>query len=218
MNVIVNTYTYSKREEIANAVTHGLGVIFSIVALVILVMSSIKVGSVWHVVSFTIYGITMLLLYLASTLLHSFPEGRVKELFEIFDHSAIYLFIAGSYTPFLFIVVKGPLSWTLFGIVWGIAILGVFFKAFFVKKFQVLSTFFYILMGWLMVIAWKSLVVTLPANGMTLLIWGGILYTVGTIFYVWRGFPFHHAVWHLFVLGGTTIHFFAVLLYVLPIP
>ncbi|BAU27782.1 channel protein (hemolysin III family) [Aneurinibacillus soli] len=214
---MATTHTYTKKEEIANAITHGIGVLLSIVALVFLIRYSITEGTIWHVISFTIYGITMLVLYLSSTLLHSFPEGKVKDILEVFDHSSIYLFIAGSYTPFLFIIVKGTLGWTLFAIVWGMAICGIVFKMFFVKKFLFLSTLLYILMGWLIVLAWGPLASTLAGGGLSLLVWGGVLYTVGCVFYVWRGFPFHHAVWHLFVLGGSMLHFFSVFWYVLPI-
>ncbi|HEY2492280.1 MAG TPA: hemolysin III family protein, partial [Paenibacillus sp.] len=163
-----------------------------------------------------IYGVTMLLLYLNSTLVHSFKEGKTKDLFEFFDHSSIYLYIAGSYTPFMLVAIRGSLGWTLFGIVWGFAILGCLFKAFFVKKFLFMSTIFYIIMGWMIVIAWVPLTAAVPTGGMTLLALGGIMYTLGTIFYVWRGFPFHHAVWHLFVLAGSILHFLAVFLYLLP--
>ncbi|MCF6136776.1 PAQR family membrane homeostasis protein TrhA [Pseudalkalibacillus berkeleyi] len=214
---MANTHTYTRKEEIVNAITHGIGVVFSLVALVLLVVMAALEGSAWHVVSFSIYGASMLILYTASTLVHSFPDGKLKDLFEIFDHAAIYIFIAGTYTPFLFIIVKGALGWTLFGIVWGIALFGVFFKAFFVKRFLFLSTVIYIVMGWLAVFAWKPLMTTLPTSGGLLFIIGGLLYTVGTIFYVWRAFPYHHAVWHVFVLAGTAFHFFAILLYVLPI-
>jgi hemolysin III len=214
---VADTHVYTKKEELVNAITHGIGVLLSITALVFLIIFSSQQGSPWHVVSFTIYGISMLVLYISSTLVHSFPEGKAKDIFEIFDHSAIYFFIAGTYTPFMLVVINGALGWTLLGIVWGVAVVGVIFKAYFVKKFLFLSTILYIAMGWLIVIAWAPLSATLPAAGLQLLIAGGILYTVGAVFYVWRGFPFHHAVWHLFVLGGSVAHFFAVLLYVLPI-
>ncbi|CAH0122115.1 MULTISPECIES: hemolysin III family protein [unclassified Paenibacillus] len=214
---MANTHVYTRKEEIANAVTHGIGMLLSVAALVLLVVYSCMYGNVWHIVSFTIYGVTMLLLYTSSTLLHSFPEGKVKDLFEIFDHASIYLFIAGTYTPFLFVVLRGTLGWTLFGIIWGIALFGVVFKAFFVKRFLFMSTIFYIAMGWLIVLAWNPLVAALPQGGVNMLVAGGVLYTLGTIFYVWRGFPHHHAVWHLFVLAGSIVHFFAVFLYVLPI-
>lgn len=214
--MMADTHTFSRREEIANSVTHGIGIPLSIAGLVLLIIFASIKGSALHVVSFTIYGVTMLLLYICSTLLHSFPEGKAKNVFEVFDHSSIYLFIAGTYTPILFNVIKGPLGWSLFGIIWGIALAGVVFKSFFVKKYLFTSTLIYIIMGWMIVFAWKPLLNTFPTEGITLLIVGGALYTVGTIFYVWRSFPFHHAVWHLFVLAGTIVHFFSILLYALP--
>ncbi|NMM51674.1 PAQR family membrane homeostasis protein TrhA [Paenibacillus aquistagni] len=208
---MANTHTYSRGEEIANAITHGIGVVLSIAALTLLIVFAAIYGGPMHVVSFTIYGITMLLLYTASTLVHSFPEGKVKDLFETFDHSSIYLFIAGTYTPIVLIALPPKLGWTLFGIVWAIAVGGVVFKAFFTKKFLFASTALYLLMGWIIVIAWGPLTSTMPAVGLNLLVTGGILYSVGTIFYVWRAFPFHHMIWHLFVLAGSITHFLSVL-------
>lgn len=213
---MANTHVYSRREEVANAVTHGIGALLSVAALVLLIVFASLNGTAWHVVSFTVYGVTMLLLYTCSTLVHSFPEGKVKDLFEIFDHSSIYLFIAGTYTPLLFNVIKGALGWTLFGIVWGIALSGIAFKAFYTKRFLFTSTVFYIAMGWMIVFAWPRLMENFAGGGLVLLVVGGVLYTLGTIFYVWRSFPYHHAVWHLFVLAGSVVHFFAILLYVLP--
>ncbi|MCM3116834.1 hemolysin III family protein [Neobacillus sp. MER 74] len=211
------THVFSKKEELANSITHGIGVMLSIAALIILIIYASLYGNVWHIVSFTIFGVTMFILYMSSTLLHSFPEGKVKDLFEIFDHSSIYFFIAGTYTPFLLIVIKGALGWTLFGVVWGLAIAGTVFKCFFVKKYLFTSTLLYVVMGWLIVFAWKPLVNNLSPQGMTYLIIGGALYTLGAIFYVWRGFKYHHAVWHVFVLAASAAHFFCVLFYVLPI-
>lgn len=213
---MANTYTYTRKEEIANAVTHGIGALLSLSALAVLVVFAALNGDARHVVSFTIFGVTMLLLYVSSTLVHSFPEGKVKDLFEIFDHASIYLFIAGTYTPFTLVVLRGALGWTLFGVVWGIALAGVVFKAFFTKKFLFTSTLLYIAMGWIVIIAWKPLTAALSPEGLWLLVAGGVAYTIGTVFYVWRGFPFHHMVWHLFVLAGSVLHFFAVLFYVLP--
>jgi hemolysin III len=213
---MANTHVYTRREEVANAVTHGIGALLSIAALVLLIVFSSQKGTVWHVVSFTVYGTAMLLLYVSSTLVHSFPEGKMKDLFEFFDHAAIYLYIAGSYTPLLFTQLRNPLGWTLFGLVWGIALAGVVFKAFYVKRFLYTSTVFYILMGWLIVFAWHPLAASFPQGGLTLLIAGGLLYTIGTVFYVWRSFPYHHAVWHVFVLAGSVTHFFAILVYALP--
>jgi hemolysin III len=211
------THTFSKKEELANSITHGVGALLSISALVILIVYASLYGTVWHVVSFTIFGVTMFILYMSSTLLHSFPEGKAKDIFEIFDHSSIYFFIAGTYTPFLLIVIKGTLGWSLFGIVWGLAIAGTVFKCFFVKKYLFSSTALYVVMGWLIVFAWKPLVNNLSLEGMIYLAIGGALYTLGAIFYVWRGFKYHHAVWHLFVLAASVAHFFCVLFYVLPI-
>ncbi|KON69663.1 hemolysin D [Peribacillus butanolivorans] len=214
---MANTHVYTKKEEVVNAITHGVGVLLSIAALVFLIIFSVQKGSAWHVVISVIYGVSMLLLYVSSTLVHSFPEGKTKDLFEIFDHSAIYLFIAGTYTPIMLLVIQGTLGWTLLGIVWGVAVIGVVFKAFFVKKFLFLSTILYIAMGWLIVIAWGPLSAAMPSAGIQLLVAGGLLYTFGAVFYVWRGFPYHHAVWHLFVLAGSVAHFFAVLFYIIPL-
>lgn len=214
---MATTHTFTRGEEIANAITHGVGAVLSIVGLTLLIVLSSLEGTPWHVISFTIYGVTMLLLYVSSTLVHSFPEGKVKDLFEIFDHSSIYLFIAGTYTPFLFIAVKGTTGWTLFGIVWGIALAGIVFKAFFVKKFLFISTILYVFMGWMIVFAWDSLTQNIAHQGIVLLVVGGVLYTIWAVFYVWRGFRFHHMIWHMFVLGGTVLHFLAIILYVLPI-
>lgn len=213
---MANTYTYSRKEEIANAITHGIGAILSVIGLIVLIVFSSMRGTSWHIVSFTIYGASMLLLYANSTMVHSLKEGKAKDVFEFLDHSSIYIFIAGTYTPFLLLAVRGVFGWTLFGIIWGIALLGVLFKIFFVKRFLYMSTIFYIGMGWLIVTAWGPLTQAVPSTGMTLLVTGGLLYTLGTVFYVWRAFPFHHAIWHLFVLAGSVMHFFAILLYLLP--
>ncbi|MGI8314065.1 PAQR family membrane homeostasis protein TrhA [Halobacillus mangrovi] len=211
---MMTTHTFSKREEIANAITHGIGAVLSLAMLVLLIVFASIEGNAWHLVSVTIYGITMLLLYVSSTLVHSFPPGKAKDLFEIFDHSAIYLFIAGTYTPILLVPLRSTLGWTLFGIVWGMAILGIIFKVFFVKKFVILSTIFYVLMGWLIILAWGPLTAEVPAAGITYLVVGGVMYSIGAVFYVWRSFTYHHMVWHLFVLGGSILHFFSIFFYI----
>ncbi len=213
---MANTHTFTKGEEIANAVTHGIGALLSAAALVLLVVFASLKGTAWHVVSFSIYGSAMLLLYSASTLVHSFPQGKAKRVFESLDHSFIYVFIAGTYTPILFHIVQGALGWVLFGIVWGAAVVGVVFKSFFPSRFLFTSTLVYIAMGWIIVFAWKPLVAHLAPGGLQLLVTGGLLYTAGTVFYMWRSFPYHHAVWHLFVLAGSIVHFFAIFWYVLP--
>lgn len=208
---------FSLGEEIANAITHGVGMVFSITGLVFLIIFSALYGSAWHVVSFTIFGVSMVFLYTSSTLLHSLPKGKAKDVFEILDHSSIYFFIAGTYTPFLLIAVRGTLGWTLFGIVWAIAIGGTIFKVFFVKRFVIVSTILYVLMGWLIVLTWPMLTEQIASRGMSLLMIGGLFYTLGAIFYVWRFFKYHHMVWHIFVLTATILHYFTVLIYVLPI-
>lgn len=209
---MVNTYVYSRREEFVNALTHGLGALFSLVALVVLIVFASLKGTAWHVVSYSIYGTTMLLLYTSSTLVHAFPEGKLKDLFETFDHASIYLFIAGTYTPILLTVLRSPLGWALFGVVWGMAACGVVFKAFFTKRFVFFSTLGYVAMGWLIVLMWKPLLAAAEPDTVRLLVAGGLCYTLGSIFYVWRAFAHHHAVWHLFVLAGSAFHFAAILL------
>ncbi|WP_249872095.1 PAQR family membrane homeostasis protein TrhA [Oceanobacillus saliphilus] len=213
---MADTHVFSKGEEIANAVTHGIGAILSLIGLVVLIVASTMHGTAWHVVSFTIFGTTMFLLYVSSTMVHALLPGKAKDLFEIFDHSSIYLFIAGTYTPFTFHIIQGTLGWTMFGIIWGLAIGGVVFKAFFVKKYLFTSTVIYVVMGWIVVIGWNQIIENLHRNGVILLVIGGLFYTVGAVFYVWRGFKYHHLVWHIFVLAGTTAHYFCVLLYLLP--
>lgn len=213
---MAETHRFSVGEEVANAITHGIGALLSIAALVLLIVFSSLYGTAWHIVSFTLFGASMFILYMSSTMVHALPQGKAKDLFEIFDHSAIYIFIAGTYTPFTFIVIQGKLGWTMFGIVWGLAIAGTIFKVFFVKKYLFTSTMLYILMGWMVVLGWDQIVAFLPRNGVILLVTGGICYTFGAVFYLWRGFKYHHAVWHLFVIAGSATHFFCVLLYLLP--
>lgn len=213
-----STHTYSKPEEFANALTHGIGVLLSIAALCLLVSHSVQGGTAIHLISFSIYGGSMFLLYISSTLLHSLPEGKAKDFLEKLDHASIYMFIAGSYTPILLLVVKGSLGFTLLCVVWAIALLGIIFKIFFTKQFIYLSTSIYLLMGWLIVFAFDPIVANLATTGLIMLVIGGVLYTLGTIFYMWRLFPYHHAVWHLFVVGGSAFHFLAMFYYILPIP
>ncbi|MBU5263309.1 PAQR family membrane homeostasis protein TrhA [Bacillus atrophaeus] len=209
---------FTIKEEIANAVTHGLGVLLSIPAIVYLVIFSANYGTVWDIVSFSVFGVSMLLLYLSSTLLHSIQHKKTKDILEIIDHSAIYVLIAGTYTPFLLGPLKGTLGFTMLIIVWSLALGGIVFKIFFVKRFIIVSTLVYLLMGWLMIIAVKPLYASLTGAGFGLLLLGGILYSLGTIFYIWRKIPFHHAIWHSFVLGGSAAMFFCVLFYCVKVP
>jgi hemolysin III len=201
-------------EEIANSITHGIGAALATAALVILVVFAAIRGDAWQVVSFSIYGVSLIVMYTSSTLYHAFSNPKVKNYFRIMDHSSIFLLIAGTYTPITLISLRGTgWGWTIFGIIWGLAILGIVFKLAFWGNLEKLSVVFYILMGWLVVIAIKPMVTNLP---MGLLIWiaiGGLCYTLGIIFYAWTKLPYSHAIWHLFVLAGSISHFFGILLY-----
>jgi hemolysin III len=202
--------------EIANSVTHGIGIILSVVGLVVLVVMASLHGTVWHIVSFSIYGTSLILLYTASTLYHSLRSPRLKSLFHIIDHSSIYILIAGSYTPFVLVNLRGGWGWSLFGVIWALSFIGIVLKAFFTGRFKAVSTGIYLLMGWLVVIAIKPLMHSMAAGGIAWLLAGGLAYTVGAVIYLWKTIPYHHAIWHLFVLAGSICQYFAVLFYVLP--
>ena len=202
---------YSTKEEIANAITHGIGAVLAIAALVVLIVLAAINGNVWHVVSFSIYGSTLVLLYFASTLYHSLTNIRAKGVFHKFDHISIYLLIAGTYTPFCLTALRGWIGWTVLGVVWSCAILGAVLKSISVGKRVMMSTILYVLMGWVILIAIKPLYNEMPYNGFLLLIAGGISYTLGTIFFIRDKVKYNHSVWHLFVLGGSVLHFFSVL-------
>lgn len=208
---------YSLIEEIFNSIIHGTGILISLAGLVLLIVFSSLYGKANHIVSCTIFGITLVLLYTASTLYHSFRKPQIKHVFRIIDHSCIYALIAGTYTPFMLVTVRGVLGWTLFAIVWSLTILGILFKAFFIHRFKIFSTLAYILMGWLVVFAIKPIFQTLPGGAIVWLVAGGLAYTGGTIFYAWNRLPFNHAIWHSFVLTGSVCHFFAVFFYVIPL-
>lgn len=203
-------------DELVNALTHGIGVGLAIAGLVLLVVYGAVNGTAVHVVSGSIFGGTMVLLYLASTLYHSFPWPETKRIFKIIDHSSIYLLIAGTYTPFTLVTLDGAWGWTLFGIIWGLALAGVIFKTMFTGRFPRLSSLIYLGMGWLIVIAIKPLYDALAFWGLFWLFAGGLSYSFGVIFYSWKSLPFSHGIWHLFVLGGTICHFFAVFWHVIP--
>lgn len=207
---------YSSAEEWANRVTHGFGAALSAAGLAVLVALAALRGDAWHVVAAAIFGTTLLLLYSTSTLYHSFRAAEAKRLLRKFDHAAIFLLIAGTYTPFLLVSLRGPWGWSLFGIIWGFALAGVILKFWFAGRFTIVSTSVYLAMGWLVVVATRPMLSAVAPGGLWLLLAGGLCYTVGTIFYLWRSLRYHHAVWHLFVLAGSTCHFFAVLGYVIP--
>jgi hemolysin III len=198
-------------EELWNALTHGVGAIMAIAALVLLTVFSCLYGNVWHIVSFSVFGATLVLLYFCSTLYHSFTNPKVKFLFRKFDHMSIFLLIAGTYTPFCLAVLRGWIGWTIFGVVWGCALLGVIMKALFTGKRELLSTILYIVMGWVIILAIKPLYVSVSGITFLYLILGGICYTAGTYFFINQKIRYSHSIWHLFVLGGSTFHFFSIL-------
>lgn len=203
-------------EEIANSVSHGIGAGLSIAALAVLVTLAGMRGDAWRVVSFSVYGASMVLLYLASTLYHGFRNPLTKHVFHVFDHSAIFLLIAGTYTPFTLVTLRGAWGWSLFGVIWGLAFSGIIIKSVSFKRFRLLSVLVYVLMGWIALVALGPLLKALPTGGLLWLFIGGLCYTLGIGFYLWEKLPFHHAIWHLFVLGGSICHFFGIFLYVLP--
>ena len=203
-------------EEIANAITHGIGLLLSIAGFVVLLVLAALRGTAWHIVACSIYGATLICLYTASTLYHAVISPRVKRALRIFDHSAIYVLIAGTYTPFLLVSLRGPWGWSLFGVIWGLALVGVLFKFWFVERFAILSTAVYIAMGWLVVIAAKPVITHLPLTAIIWLLAGGLAYTGGVIFFAAKRIPYSHAIWHLFVLAGSICHYFAVLSTVIP--
>lgn len=206
-----STKPYTIGEEIANSITHGIGTGLSIAGLTVLVIFAALHGDIWRIVSFSIYGSTLVLLYLTSTLYHGFQHPKAKKIFQIFDHSAIYLLIAGTYTPFLLVSLRGAWGWTFLVVIWGLAFLGIGFKAIFIDYYQKISALGYVLMGWLCIIAGKEFLANIPQSSLVWLALGGVIYTIGIIFLAWRKLPYGHTIWHLFVLGGSICHFFAVM-------
>jgi hemolysin III len=207
---------YSTAEEIANSVTHGIGLLLSICGLALLVVFAKLHGNGWHLTASAIFGSTLIFSYGASTLYHGIPNPNAKRILKVIDHIAIYLLIAGTYTPFTLISLRGPWGWSLFGIIWGLALLGVVLKITMLGRFARFSTLVYLLMGWMILVAVKPLLAVIAPSGLLLLLWGGLAYSVGVIFYLWKKLPYSHAIWHLFVLAGSLFHYFAVLFYVLP--
>lgn len=208
-----DTSVQSPREEILNSVTHGLGILLGITGLVLLVVFASLYGDAWRIVSFSVYGTTLILLYTASTLYHGFCGKRAKNFFRFFDHSSIYLLIAGTYTPVVLVSLRGPWGWTLFGLVWAMAVIGIIAKIFLTGKMEVVSVLLYIVMGWLILIAFKPALQMVPIGLLVWLLVGGLFYTFGIIFYVWETLPYHHVIWHLFVMAGSVSHFFGMFFY-----
>ncbi len=202
---------YTWQEEVIHSLTHGFGAVLSAIGLVLLLALAISYGDVWQVISFAIYGSSLFLLYLASTLYHSMRHPRLKHIFRVCDHAAIYLLIAGTYTPFLLSSgIRESIGGVLFAVVWGLALMGVAFKTVFIGRYEKLATLGYVLMGWLSVLGFRQLMANVPTDVVIWLGIGGLVYTLGVIFYVWERLPYNHAIWHLFVLGGSACHFVAI--------
>ena len=207
---------YSLSEELLNAISHGLGALFGIVGTVLCIVKAANTGDPWRIVSGSIFGVTVLLLYLMSCLYHALKVNMAKRVFRVIDHCTIFLLIAGTYTPFTLVTLRGTIGWVLFGIVWGMAVLGITLNAVNLKKFSKISVACYLVMGWAIIAAFRPLAEALAPQGVSLLIWGGIAYTVGAILYgIGAKVKYFHSVFHFFCLAGTVLHFFAIYLYVL---
>ena len=207
---------YSPIEEKTNIISHGIGFILSIVALVLLVAHANLYGNVWHIVSFSIFGVSLIILYGASTFYHSTKKPELRNRLRVFDHASIYVLIAGTYTPFTLVTLKGPLGWSILGISWGMALTGIVLKLFLTGKYKLLSTLMYVFMGWIIIFAIKPVINNLSLGGLLWLFAGGMAYTIGAIIYSIKKIKFNHAIFHLFVLLGSACHFVTVFVYVLP--
>jgi len=208
---------YPPLEEKLNIFSHALGLLLSVAALVLLVVRASLYGTVWHIVSFSIYGSSMILLYSASTIYHNSKKPKIRLRLQIFDHAAIYVLIAGTYTPFTLVTLNGTTGWVMFGVTWLFALTGIVLKILFTGRFETASTIMYVLMGWIVVFAIKPLIHNLPFEGLLWLFTGGISYTIGAVLYSIKKIPYNHAIFHVFVLVGSFCHFIAVYFYVLQI-
>lgn len=207
---------YSTGEEIANSVTHGVAALLSIAGLVVMLSMMPVTAGAATITAAAVFGASMIFLYTASTLYHAIPNLRVKRILQVLDHSAIYVMIAGSYTPFCLVTLKGTTGTMLCIAVWSIALAGIILQPVLMKRAEWLNCLLYLLLGWCVVLVFEPLMAALPSAGIWLLAAGGVVYSLGVIFYLWERIPYNHAIWHLFVLGGTALQFFSVLFYVLP--
>ena len=214
--MIKDARPYPKTEEILNVITHGLGFLLSLAALTLLVVYASIEGNAWHIVSFSVYGISLVTLYLASTLFHMSRKQKLRNILNVFDHSAIYFLIAGTYTPFLLVSIRGPWGWSLFGVIWALAIGGIIFKIYNTGKYDFISAIIYVLMGWLIIIAIKPINEALSTYGLLLFLVDAVSYSIGVVFYLLNKMPYNHAIFHIWVLLGSFAHFIAVFEYVLP--
>ena len=215
MNKVCTKRDYTLGEEIFSAVSHGVGAALSVVALVTMVVRAVLSQNIYAVVSAAIFGASLIILYTMSTLYHALTPKRAKKVFRIFDHATIFLLIAGTYTPYLLVSLHGKTGWILFFILWGLCAIGIVFDSVMLEKFRKIEMLLYVGMGWCILFASSSLIASLERGGLVLLFTGGVLYTVGIIFYAMKKIPYMHSIWHLFVLAGSVFHYFSVYLYVL---
>ena len=208
--------SYTPIEEKININSHAIGFILSLIASVLLVTHASLHGNVWHVVSFSIFGASLIILYIASTFYHSARKPELRSRLRIIDHASIYVLIAGTYTPFTLVTLKGPIGWSIFGITWGMALTGIILKLFFTGKYKLISTLMYVFMGWVIIFAIKPLINNFPLEGLLWLVAGGMAYTIGAVSYSIKKIRFNHAIFHIFVFIGSFSHFVAVFFYVLP--
>lgn len=206
---------FSITEEIWHAITHGVGLGLSIAGLVVLIVFSALDGTVLSITSSAIFGASLIILYGSSTLYHAITHTKVKKIFQQLDHASIYVLIAGTYTPITLLTLEGAWGWSIFGVIWGTALLGIGLKMIYPKRFETFSLILYVIMGWMIVIALNPLFDSMESGGLWLLLAGGLSYTFGVIFYVWDNLAYNHAIWHLFVLGGSILHYFMILFYVI---
>jgi hemolysin III len=205
---------YSALEEWANSITHGIGAVLAVIGLVAMLVVTASTGDVWQIVSASIYGSTLIFMFLASTLYHAIQPPGIRQVLRQVDHLAILYLIAGSYTPFTLVTLNGSWGWTIFGIVWGLTLIGTVLQLSPARHIKALMVTLYLLMGWVVLVAIKPLMSNLDAGGLGLLVAGGLAYTGGVVFYVNKRIPFNHAIWHMFVLAGAMLHYFSILLYV----
>lgn len=205
---------YSKKEELLNILTHGLGLLLSVVGFPFLIIKAFSFDGFWKPASLIIFGISLIVLYAASTFYHAAKEAKLRRKLNIFDHAAIYVLIAGTYTPYTIIVLEGTVGWIIFGLTWGFALTGIILKLFYTGRFDKLSTAMYVLMGWQIVFAIKPLMENLSTEGLQFLFAGGVFYTIGAILYSIKKLPFNHAIFHVFVVLGSLSHFLSIFYYV----
>jgi len=217
-HTVTKAHRYTLAEEIANALTHGFGAVLSVAAFSVMVVMTAAGADPYRIVGASVFGFTLILMYLASTLYHALPHPTLKGTLRILDHCAIYLLIAGTYTPILLVSMRGTVGWTLLVLMWTFALAGCIFKVFFTGRFDRLSTALYVAMGWVAILAIKPAIEMVPGDALALMALGGLIYTGGVVFYLWDRLPYNHAIWHVFVLGGSAVHFFAISFFVLPVP